>query len=133
MESRDFRFSCGHFVAYDGYRERLHGHTYTVKMCLGGRLNSDGYVVDFNLCKRIVREICNVSTRVGLWVEIIQLRIVQQALSYTIKVASEYDMPRKGFRFVLRYLIVLEVGSRGFALRYVYLQGDRLRIFHTWN
>lgn len=58
VESQDFRFSCGHFVAYDGYRERLHGHTYTVKMRVGGRLNSDGYVLDFNLCKRILRETC---------------------------------------------------------------------------
>lgn len=62
VESQDFHFSCGHFVAYEGYRERLHGHTYTVKMRIGGRLNPDGYVVDFNLCKRVVRETCKVSS-----------------------------------------------------------------------
>lgn len=36
VQSEDFKFSCGHFVAYQGYRERLHGHNYTVSLKLVG-------------------------------------------------------------------------------------------------
>ena len=32
----DFKFSAAHFVAYDGFRERLHGHNYQVAVRLKG-------------------------------------------------------------------------------------------------
>lgn len=34
----DFKFSCSHFVAFDGYRERLHGHNYSVGVRLTGQV-----------------------------------------------------------------------------------------------
>ena len=34
----DFKFNAAHFVAYKGFRERLHGHNYTV----GVRLEAEG-------------------------------------------------------------------------------------------
>jgi 6-pyruvoyltetrahydropterin/6-carboxytetrahydropterin synthase len=27
----DIKFHCAHFVAYKGFREKLHGHNYTVR------------------------------------------------------------------------------------------------------
>ena len=49
MESADFKFSSGHFVASPGFRERLHGHNYTGKVRLDGELCHDGHVIAFGL------------------------------------------------------------------------------------
>jgi 6-pyruvoyl-tetrahydropterin synthase len=56
----EFRFSCAHFIAHNGVRERLHGHNYTVAIRLVGKdtLNSDGYLVDFSIVKKEMRAIC---------------------------------------------------------------------------
>jgi 6-pyruvoyltetrahydropterin/6-carboxytetrahydropterin synthase len=52
------KFSAAHFIAYPGFRERLHGHNYRVSIALHGGLGSQGYVVDFGVVKRIARELC---------------------------------------------------------------------------
>ena len=56
----DFKFHAAHFVAFKGYRERLHGHNYKVGVrVLGSRkISSDGYVVDFGNIKAATRKIC---------------------------------------------------------------------------
>mmetsp|Transcript_68177 Transcript_68177/g.154246 ORF Transcript_68177/g.154246 Transcript_68177/m.154246 type:complete len:278 (+) Transcript_68177:74-907(+) len=55
----DFKFNAAHFVCFDGYRERLHGHNYTVAVRLEGeRVCRDGYVVDFGDVKKQVRAVC---------------------------------------------------------------------------
>jgi 6-pyruvoyltetrahydropterin/6-carboxytetrahydropterin synthase len=55
-----FRFNAAHFVAFPGFRERLHGHNYRVGVKLIGcrQLGYDGYVVDFGDVKRAVKEVC---------------------------------------------------------------------------
>lgn len=60
LNRNDFKFSCAHFVAHHGVRERLHGHNYTVSIRLIGsdQLNSDGYLVDFGVVKKEMRAIC---------------------------------------------------------------------------
>ena len=60
VSKEDFKFSCAHFIAHDGFRERLHGHNYTVGVKLTGsdHLNDDGYLIDFGVIKRETREIC---------------------------------------------------------------------------
>ena len=53
------KFSAAHFVAFDGFREPLHGHNYTVAAQIGAQsLQQDGYVVDFGDVKKILRQIC---------------------------------------------------------------------------
>lgn len=54
------KFSCAHFIAYKGFRERLHGHNYTMSVCLIGRdkLGSDGYLIDFGDVKKVARALC---------------------------------------------------------------------------
>jgi hypothetical protein len=42
----DFKFNAAHFVAYKGFRERLHGHNYTV----GVRLEAEGVQACVHLC-----------------------------------------------------------------------------------
>jgi 6-pyruvoyltetrahydropterin/6-carboxytetrahydropterin synthase len=52
------KFSAAHFIAYPGFRERLHGHNYRVSIALQGQLGPQGYVVDFGIVKRIARRLC---------------------------------------------------------------------------
>ena len=67
MKSEAFKFSCAHFVAYQGFRERLHGHNYTVEVHLNGEtsdegissLNHDGYLIDFGDVKKATKDACN--------------------------------------------------------------------------
>ena len=59
----DFKFNAAHFIAYSGFRERLHGHNYRVgvEMWTGSgraQLEADGYVMDFGQIKRTLRAEC---------------------------------------------------------------------------
>ena len=55
-----FKFTAAHFIAFKGYRERLHGHNYTVAVRVAGNaeVGPDGYVVDFGDIKRVVIALC---------------------------------------------------------------------------
>jgi len=53
-----FKFNAAHFMAYPGFRERLHGHNYRVSVRVTGGLGPDGYVVDFGDIKKGARAIC---------------------------------------------------------------------------
>lgn len=53
------KFSAAHFIAYEGFREGLHGHNYRVSVDVEGSLGSQGYVVDFGVVKQITRQVCN--------------------------------------------------------------------------
>jgi 6-pyruvoyltetrahydropterin/6-carboxytetrahydropterin synthase len=59
VSNDSFKFNAAHFMAYPGFRERLHGHNYRVGVRLEGRLNPDGYVIDFGDVKRVARQICD--------------------------------------------------------------------------
>lgn len=54
-----FKFNAAHFIAYRGFRERLHGHNYRVSVRMEGPVGDDGYVVDFGDIKRATREVCS--------------------------------------------------------------------------
>lgn len=53
------KFSAAHFIAYPGFRERLHGHNYQVSVAVGGDLGATGYVVDFGILKKIAKRLCD--------------------------------------------------------------------------
>ena len=53
-----FKFNAAHFMAYPGFRERLHGHNYRVSVRVEGALGDEGYVVDFGDIKTAARAIC---------------------------------------------------------------------------
>lgn len=53
-----FKFNAAHFIAYRGFRERLHGHNYRVSVRMEGPVGDDGYVVDFGDIKRATRAVC---------------------------------------------------------------------------
>ncbi|HZR82606.1 MAG TPA: 6-carboxytetrahydropterin synthase [Candidatus Binatia bacterium] len=52
------KFNAAHFIAYRGFRERLHGHNYQVTVRVEGELGADGYVVDFGVVKRATKRVC---------------------------------------------------------------------------
>jgi 6-pyruvoyltetrahydropterin/6-carboxytetrahydropterin synthase len=52
------RFTAAHFIAFHGFREPLHGHTYQVQVTVSGPVEADGYVVDFLVLKKIAEEEC---------------------------------------------------------------------------
>lgn len=56
----ELKFNSAHFVAYRGFRERLHGHTYTMTVRIDGdALGANGYVTDFGIMKRVAKAICS--------------------------------------------------------------------------
>ncbi|CAI5730438.1 unnamed protein product [Peronospora destructor] len=52
------KFNAAHFIAYKGFREKLHGHNYRLAVIITGQIGPDGYVVDFGDVKKISRVIC---------------------------------------------------------------------------
>ena len=52
------RFTAAHFIAFHGFREPLHGHTYQAQVTVSGPVAADGYVVDFLVLKKIAEEEC---------------------------------------------------------------------------
>jgi 6-pyruvoyl-tetrahydropterin synthase len=59
IRGEEFKFCCAHFVAHKGFRERLHGHNYTVEVQMAGPMSEvDGYVIDFGDVKKGIRMIC---------------------------------------------------------------------------
>jgi len=62
VEKADFKFNCAHFVAFKGFRERLHGHNYHASVKVvgdrSGILHEDGYLIDFGEIKKTLRIIC---------------------------------------------------------------------------
>lgn len=60
MSKDTFKFNGAHFVAYPGFRERLHGHNYRVSVRLLGRrkIGPDGYVIDFGCVKDATKKVC---------------------------------------------------------------------------
>lgn len=52
------RFTAAHFIAFRGFREPLHGHTYQAQVTVSGPVGPDGYVVDFLVLKKIAEEEC---------------------------------------------------------------------------
>jgi 6-pyruvoyltetrahydropterin/6-carboxytetrahydropterin synthase len=58
--SKDYLlFAAGHFIAYEDFREMLHGHNYRVSVELEGELDRNAYVFDFVTLKRIMRQLVN--------------------------------------------------------------------------
>lgn len=57
VAKENLKFSAAHFIAYPGFREPLHGHNYQVGVQVEGRLASTGYVIDFGLIKKLIKEI----------------------------------------------------------------------------
>lgn len=59
VSKESFKFNAAHFIAYKGFRERLHGHNYRMSVRMkGDRIGTDGYVIDFGVMKKMAKDIC---------------------------------------------------------------------------
>lgn len=60
VSKETFKFNSSHFVAFPGFRERLHGHSYRISIrLLGSRtIGQDGYVIDFGEVKDVTKKLC---------------------------------------------------------------------------
>ena len=49
VSTPELKFNCAHFIAFKGFRERMHGHNYTLSVRVTGShmIGEDGYVIDF--------------------------------------------------------------------------------------
>ena len=55
--SKDFKFDAAHnLIHYHGKCEKLHGHTYRMRIVLEGQPDSEGMIIDFCEVKDIVKE-----------------------------------------------------------------------------
>ena len=55
--SKDFKFDAAHnLIHYHGKCEKLHGHTYRLRVVLEGEPDAEGMIIDFLELKRIVNE-----------------------------------------------------------------------------
>lgn len=61
VRKENFKFNCAHFIVFDGFRERLHGHNYqlSVKVVGHGQVGPDGYLIDFGDIKKTARALCH--------------------------------------------------------------------------
>jgi 6-pyruvoyl tetrahydropterin synthase/QueD family protein len=58
VEGVRLRFAAAHMATLGDDLEPLHGHNYGVRCRVEGELTSDGWVIDFSVLKRAVREAC---------------------------------------------------------------------------
>ncbi|BBJ27602.1 6-carboxy-5,6,7,8-tetrahydropterin synthase [Athalassotoga saccharophila] len=58
MISKEFKFDAAHnLVNYHGKCEKLHGHTYKLRVTLEGKPDDEGMIIDFAELKRIVNDL----------------------------------------------------------------------------
>mmetsp|Transcript_26902 Transcript_26902/g.32577 ORF Transcript_26902/g.32577 Transcript_26902/m.32577 type:complete len:175 (+) Transcript_26902:145-669(+) len=92
-----FKFNAAHFIAFKGYREKLHGHNYKVDLKIWGRKNGDGYVLDFGKIKAVLRDLCkDINEHVILPVNSNVLEISEKGENVNVKCedGSLFSFPR---------------------------------------
>lgn len=92
------RFTAAHFIAFRGFREPLHGHTYQMQVTVSGPVGPDGYVVDFLVLKKIAEEECaQLHFRTLLPHESDCLIITEQGTTITVQCedGSQFLFPRQ--------------------------------------
>jgi 6-pyruvoyltetrahydropterin/6-carboxytetrahydropterin synthase len=91
-----FKFNAAHFIAYRGFRERLHGHNYRVSVRMEGPVGSDGYVVDFGDIKRAARDVCaslNERVIVPMLSDVIATRVADGQVQMTCEDGTRFSFP----------------------------------------
>ncbi|MFH1012660.1 MAG: 6-carboxytetrahydropterin synthase QueD [Candidatus Peregrinibacteria bacterium] len=57
LVGKEFTFDSAHFLPqYYGKCERMHGHTYRLRVTVDGRMGENGLVIDFVVLKKIIKE-----------------------------------------------------------------------------
>ena len=103
LENKGVRFKtnndtemAAHFIAYQGFREALHGHNYRVSIEAQGSLGRQGYVVDFGVLKRIARRLCarlDERTLIPVHSDCLEIRHVDDSVIVRYE-ADEFRFPK---------------------------------------
>ncbi len=91
-----FKFNAAHFIAYPGFRERLHGHNYRVAVRLRGDLGPEGYVVDFGDIKRATRAVCALMDErvlIPMNSKSLEIRVESGQVELTCEDGSRFSFP----------------------------------------
>jgi len=97
VSSPDLKFSCAHFVAYRGFRERLHGHNYSLSVRAGGMVGHDGYVVDFGVLKKAAKVFCqelNEHFIVPMKSDVLKIVSTEESVLIETEDGSEFKIPK---------------------------------------
>ena len=91
-----FKFNAAHFMAYPGFRERLHGHNYRVAVRIEGQLGADGYVVDFGDIKKAAKRICEEMDErliVPMKSDVLQIQRVDGQVGIVTEEGARFSIP----------------------------------------
>ena len=98
-----FKFNAAHFIAYPGFRERLHGHNYRVSVRVEGPVGPDGYVVDFGDIKRATRGICarlNERVIVPMLSDVLTIVVADGEVKITCEDGTRFSFPEADCAFL---------------------------------
>lgn len=98
-----FKFNAAHFIAYPGFRERLHGHNYRVSVRIEGPVGRDGYVVDFGDIKRATRDLCkglNERLMVPMKSDVLDIRVENAQVHMTCEDRTTFSFPEDDCAFL---------------------------------
>jgi dihydroneopterin triphosphate aldolase (PTPS-III) / 6-pyruvoyltetrahydropterin synthase len=101
-----FKFNAAHFVAFKGFRERLHGHNYRVSVRLIGKraIGADGYLIDFGNVKDVTKKVCkriNEYFICPMYSPVIKITIIkdengnEKAVNLVCEDGAEFVFPRQ--------------------------------------
>lgn len=120
------RFTAAHFIAFRGFREPLHGHTYQAQVTVSGPVGPDGYVVDFLVLKKIAEEECaQLHFRTLLPRHSDCLTLAEQETTITVQCedGSQFLFPRQD----VRLLPIVHTSSEEIARHLLARLRERLR------
>jgi 6-pyruvoyl-tetrahydropterin synthase len=94
-----FKFTAAHFVAYRGFRERLHGHNYSVSVRILGsnQICEDGYVLDFGCVKTATRRVCkdlNEHFLCPMLSDVLQIKVNEKVVTISCEDGAEFMFPK---------------------------------------
>jgi 6-pyruvoyltetrahydropterin/6-carboxytetrahydropterin synthase len=96
------RFSAAHFLVDHNKCSRIHGHNYTVRVQLIGKLNSQNFVVDFFELKEKLRTIADeLDHAILLPAQSKQMKILEKGEQLIVDIGSKhYEFPKSDTRLL---------------------------------
>ena len=92
------QFTAAHFIAFKGFREPLHGHTYQAEVKVSGPVGPDGYVVDFLVLKKIAEEECHklhFTTLLPEHSDCLTIRTSAETVQIACEDGTQFSLPRQ--------------------------------------
>ncbi|CDO63464.1 6-pyruvoyltetrahydropterin synthase [Plasmodium reichenowi] len=115
VESPSFSFNCAHFIAYNGFRETLHGHNYNVSLKVRGYVRDDGYVIDFSILKEKVKKVCNRLDHhfiLPIYSDVLKFENVKNNIKIICEDNSEYSFPERDcIKLPIKHSSTEEIGQ----------------------